>query len=151
MYIQHLVRLVTLLPPRSGPALLSAGVQERWQDEMARKDWYEQGKQYWAQSDVSNAGVLSGLELIHDSDIEDSFDFLTRQPFGDNGAPLWPLPEQPIDTVLRWTLERGLAVYPAPFCGGFAAASTWSTAASNLWSTRKRPSGKSRLLRAVAA
>lgn len=98
MYV-HLVRLFTLLPPRSGPALLSAGVQERWQDEMARKDWYEQGKQYWAQSDLSNAGVLSGLEFIHDSDIEDSFDFLTRQPFGDNGAPLWPLPEQPSDTV----------------------------------------------------
>ena len=68
-------------------ALATSGGANLWRTSADSELWYERGKAYWEWAEPTNDGVMSGVGPLHDTDIADSYRFLTS---GD--SPLWSPP-----------------------------------------------------------
>lgn len=77
----HLGLSSTFFPPQLLPAAAQeaegAKSEQLWGTKDQRDAWYDRGKAYWEWAAPTNDGVMSGIGLLHDTDIADSRAFLT--------------------------------------------------------------------------
>lgn len=79
--------LLLLVTAPEGTALSASGGANLWRSSADRDLWYRLGKAYWETAEPTNDGVMAGVGPLHDTDIADSYRFLTG-----GASPLWPHP-----------------------------------------------------------
>ena len=56
-----------------------SNIKDMWKQELnSAKDWYNEANKYWSSQSADINGVLGGLPEIHDADITESENFLSK-------------------------------------------------------------------------